>query len=113
MSAKRPSLADSMRQVAEAPEPVAKPKLAAVPAAAPKPIATPSVPPPPTKSGYFAASRAGKAKVTIPLDPADKKQLNYLALELDKTNESLLIEAISDLFLKYGKPPIGQEEGAV
>jgi len=44
--------------------------------------------------------------VTAPLDPATHKRLRQLALDKDTTSEALLIEAISDLFIKYGKPPI-------
>jgi len=113
MSSKRPSLAESMRQVVAAPEP------APVPAATPKPAAAaPPAPPaapkePPARAGgFFAATRVGKKKVTAALEPIDKKRLSQLALELDRTNEALMTEAISDLFAKYGKPGIGQGTGA-
>jgi hypothetical protein len=29
-----------------------------------------------------------------------------MALDLDRSSESLAVEAINDLFAKYGKPPI-------
>jgi len=54
-------------------------------------------------SGFYAATRAGKKKVTAALDPAVHKRLKGLALEKDTTTEALLIEAINDLMSKYGK----------
>ena len=57
-------------------------------------------------SGYYAATRAGKKKVTASLDPAAHKQLRQLGLDRDMTTEALLIEAINDLFKKYAKRPI-------
>lgn len=104
MSGKRPSLADSMRQAAAVDPPT--------PALAPSPA--PITPPPsggqgdaPARSpGFYAATRAGKKKVTAALDPAAHKQLKGLAVERDATTEALLTEAINDLFKKHGKPPI-------
>jgi len=91
---KRPSLADSLRQVATAPDPVP---------VAPPP--TPVAPPLPTgrDQGFYAATRVGKKKVTATLAPVDHKRLRQLALERDATTEALLAEAINDLFAKYGK----------
>lgn len=113
MSSKRPSLAESMRQAA----------IGAAPAAAPEPPPPAPAPPPPIKppkqspaapraeeaprpAGFYAATRAGKKKVTATLDPAAHKQLKGLAVERDRTTEALLTEAINDLFKKHGKPPI-------
>jgi hypothetical protein len=114
MSAKRPSLAESMRQVAQT-EPVSAPTLAA-PAPAPLPRAVAvkadpapvpakaTVPPPVAKpSGFYAATRAGKKKVTVALDPPAHKRLKGLAVEREATTEALLQEAIADLFAKYGR----------
>lgn len=105
MSGKRPSLADSMRQVAQAEPPP-------VPTPAPAPsrptartVASPAAKAPPTArpSGFFAATRAGKKKVTVALDPAIHKRLKSLAVEQEQTTEALLQEAIADLFDKHGK----------
>ncbi len=105
---KRPSLAESLRSVAIAPEPAPAP-------ATPQPAATPPTPAMPRKNdreqGFYAATRVGKKKVTAPLDPPDHKRLRQLALERDATTEVLLTEAISDLFVKYGKAAIGQGGG--
>jgi hypothetical protein len=116
MSGRRPSLAESMRQAANgdappaaSPAPVAPSTPAPAPARAPVAIAV--VPPPvaeepPKPAGFFAATRAGKKKVTATLAPAAHKQLKGLAVERDGTTEALLTEAINDLFAKYGKAQI-------
>jgi len=100
---KRPSLAETMRQVAAAPEPPpTKPAPTnLVAAAAPEPnSAAPAARP------YFAATRVGKKKVTAALSPAAHKQLKSLAVDHETKSEALLAEAIRDLFSKYGKPAI-------
>jgi hypothetical protein len=56
--------------------------------------------------GFFAATRAGKKKITAAVAPDVHLRFRQLGLEVGKGNESLLLEAISDLFIKYGKPPI-------
>jgi hypothetical protein len=55
--------------------------------------------------GFYAATRAGKKKVTAALDPAKHKQLKGLAVQLDTTTEALLTEAIDDLFQKHAGAP--------
>jgi hypothetical protein len=96
MSGKRPSLAESMRQAVR-PEPEA-------PAITPPLVSREAALPPPRPAvGFYAATRAGKKKVTAALDPAVHKQLKSLALERDTTTEALLAEAITDLFTKHGK----------
>ena len=93
MSGKRPSLAESMRQAAR-PDPEATPS-PPVPVSPPVPTAHPA-------AGFYAATRAGKKKVTATLDPAVHKRLKSLAVEREATTEALLAEAIEDLFRKYG-----------
>jgi antitoxin-like ribbon-helix-helix protein len=92
----RPSLAESMKRVAR-PE-----------AVAPRPAPPDDGPraEPPRAAGYYAATRAGKKKLTASVAPAAHTQFRQLSLELGKKGEPLLIEAINDLFTKYGKPPI-------
>ena len=80
---KRPSLAETMQKVAR-PEPSSEREA----------------------RGFYAATRAGKKKLTTGVDPGAHVQFRQLALELDKKGEALLIEAINDLFRKYGKPPL-------
>jgi len=100
---KRPSLAETMRQVATSSEPqLAKPTpLQVIPdvASTPPQEAHPAT----TARPYFAATRVGKKKVTAALSPAAHKQLKGLAVEHDTKSETLLAEAIRDLFAKYGK----------
>lgn len=104
MSGKRPSLAESMRKVVVAHEtPAATP--APVPGVTPPKVA-PSAEPAGRPTGFYAATCAGKKKVTATLDPAAHKQLKSLALERDTTTEALLTEAINDLFAKHGKPTL-------
>lgn len=104
MSSKRPSLAETMRHAVSAPEPALAAPAAAGQSRSPEPSSS--------EAGYYAATRQGKKKVTAALEPADHKRLRQLGLERDATNEALLIEAISDLFAKYGKPAIGQGKGS-
>jgi hypothetical protein len=99
--AKRPSLAERMREVAT---PEALPS--DVSQAAPASPTEASEKRPARASGFYAATRAGKKKVTASLDPATHKQLRQLGLDRDMTTEALLIEAINDLFKKYAKRPI-------
>lgn len=53
-----------------------------------------------------ASSRAGKRAVSTHVDPAVQKQLRILAAELDRSHQSLLDEALNDLFRKYNKSAI-------
>ena len=101
---KRPSLAETMRLAATAPEPA--PSASPL---APGPVKLPT--PPDRETGFYAATRVGKKKVTAALPPADHKRLRQLALERDATTEALLTEAISDLFAKYGVAGAGQGKG--
>lgn len=91
---KRPSLAETMQKAA-------RPEQAAAPATIARAPATE-----PEGKGFYAATRAGKKKLTTAVDPGVHLQFRQLALELDKKGEALLIEAINDLFRKHGKPPI-------
>jgi hypothetical protein len=82
-------------------------------AARPEAVATLGVAPrasqPPVETqgrGFYAATRAGKKKLTATVDPAAHMQFRQLVLEVGKGGEALLVEAINDLFAKYGKPPI-------
>ena len=101
---KKPSLAESLRQAAQASEPPAHvaPPPAAAPQPAPKPVA------PKTATAFHAATRTGKKKVTAPLSLEDHKRLRHLALDRDATTEALLTEAINNLFVKYGVAGGGQ-----
>lgn len=93
---KRPSLAETMRQVAAVPEPV----VIAPRKTEPEPATEAA---PATSKRFYAATRVGKKKVTATLSPADHKQLKSLAVDRETTTEALLSEAITDLFAKYGR----------
>jgi hypothetical protein len=101
---KRPSLAESMRQaIVEEPPPHPAPASPKVQPALEQPPAPPARP-----SGFYAATREGKKKLTAPVSLAEYKRFKHLVVEIDKNNEGALREAISDLFVKYGKPPMGE-----
>ncbi|NMG11354.1 ribbon-helix-helix domain-containing protein [Brasilonema sp. UFV-L1] len=51
-------------------------------------------------------SRQGKKAIAGHFDPAVSKQLKQLALSQDKTVQTLLAEALNDLFEKYDFKPI-------
>jgi hypothetical protein len=91
---KRPSLAEKMQQAAR-PETATAAPLQQAPANDGG-----------QRRGFYAATRAGKKKITAAVTPDIHLRFRQLGLEAGKGNESLLIEAISDLFVKYGKPPI-------
>ena len=102
MSAKRPTLAETMRQAVQLDPP-------SMPAPFPAPLeiqpAAPHLAKPNTATrpeGFYAATRAGKKKVTAALDPTTHKQLKSLAVDKEVTTEALLAEAISDLLIKHG-----------
>lgn len=91
----RKSIAGAIRQAAQG-EP-------ATPAPAPKP-SEPRVTPAPRP--YRAATREGMKMIAAPVDPAAHRQLKILAAELGEKSETLIREALRDLFVKHGKPPI-------
>jgi hypothetical protein len=51
-------------------------------------------------------SRRGKVSMTQWVDPAIRKQLAQLALDHDKSQAELVVEALNLLFERYGKSPI-------
>jgi len=63
-------------------------------------IAEPSAPAAPAKT-YFAASRAGKRRVTLIVDPSDHRRLKHLSADTDRSIEDLLREALADLLHKH------------
>src|SRR3954465_12007715 len=102
MSGKRPSLAESMRAVAEAPAPVPSAPPAIVPAPSGEKRAKDAAERP---KGFYAATRAGKKKATATLSTEAHRQLKLLALDHGGV-EAVLTEAINDLFRKHGMKPI-------
>lgn len=59
-----------------------------------------------SRAPFKARTREGKKMIAAPVDPAARQQLKVLAAELDRKAEDLIREALRDLFMKYGKPPI-------
>ncbi|GAA5266486.1 hypothetical protein ACOSOMT5_P2913 [Acidiphilium sp. MT5] len=109
MNAKRPSLAETMRQAVQA-DP--SPMVAALPASSATEALTSAQSKPdiaPRPAGFYAATRAGKKKVTATLDPTTHKKLKTLAVDKEVTTESLLAEAISDLLIKHAQTPPKQK----
>lgn len=53
-----------------------------------------------------APSRTGKKMVSGHFDPVVPRQLKQLALDRDTTVQSLIAEALNDLFAKHGKQRI-------
>lgn len=51
-------------------------------------------------------SRQGKKAVAGHFDPAVSRQLRQIALAEESSVQELLKEALNDLFVKRGKPPI-------
>ena len=51
-------------------------------------------------------SRQGKKTVAGHFDPAVSRQLRQIALAEESSVQELLKEALNDLFVKRGKPPI-------
>lgn len=95
MSAKRPSLADTMKAVAA------------------QKAATP-VPPTPESEHrtreaggegdgkrYFAATREGMKRITVAVVPEEHKKLKRLAVDAGRSIEDLMREALADLFVKH------------
>ncbi len=66
---------------------------------------TMAAPAPPTRPPS-TGPRAGKKAAPFWMPAAAKKQLDYLTIEQDTTQQAFLTEALNDLFTKYGKPPI-------
>jgi hypothetical protein len=85
-----------------------KPNLAdALNIAAGKPVAVPAVTPgTPGRATPVPPSRSGKRAISGHFDPAVGRQLRQLALDRESSVQALLGEALSDLFQKYGRPPI-------
>lgn len=53
-----------------------------------------------------AASRVGKRSISDHVDPAVQKQLRRLSVDLERSHQSLLDEALNDLFRKYNRSAI-------
>jgi len=63
-------------------------------------------PKPAEDASSAAPSRVGRVQIAGFFSKEASKQLRLLALETDGTVQSLLAEALNDLFAKHRKPPI-------
>ena len=63
-------------------------------------------PKPAEDASAAAPSRVGRVQIAGFFSKEASKQLRLLALETDGTVQSLLAEALNDLFAKHHKPPI-------
>jgi hypothetical protein len=93
---KRQSLGDAIKPFDRTPAPVAVPKRQPEP----RPSSTPS--------------RVGKKALITYHDPAVSKQLHQMRLDLDRASiQSLVEEALDELFKKYKRPAIAGKQGRV
>jgi hypothetical protein len=63
-------------------------------------------PKPTEDASGVAPSRVGRVQVAGFFSKEMSRQLRQLALDTDGTVQSLLAEALNDLFTKHGMPPI-------
>lgn len=88
---------------------MAKPKPSLANVALPKGNVTTPSPSPAIASSSSAkedSKKDDRIGQTLRLPAGAHKQLKHLATDLEKPVHDLLIEAVNDLFSKYGKPPI-------
>ena len=80
-------------------------KASSVPAAAEPPMEETAAP----KQAVKAKGRAGRQFIAAHVVPEAAKQFKLLAVQQDRTTQDLLVEAINDLFAKYGLSRIADE----
>ena len=80
-------------------------KSAVAPAAAEQPVEEAEAP----KTAMKAKGRAGRQFIAAHVVPEAAKQFKLLAVQQERTTQDLLVEAINDLFTKYGLSRIADE----
>jgi hypothetical protein len=75
------------------------------PAVAPQPVEAATAP----KMAAKAKGRAGRQFIAAHVMPEAAKQFKLLAVQHNRTTQDLLVEAINDLFAKYGLSRIADE----
>jgi len=90
----RPSVAEAVRRKME--DDIASPAASREDDAAAMPVA----------ASKMARTRIAKKFITFPVSVEAKRQFDMLAVETGTRREELMREALQDLFLKRGKPPI-------
>lgn len=58
------------------------------------------------KTASKVAAGDKKKQTIFHMPEMAKKQFDHLSIEIGKTKQALMAEAINDLFIKHGKPPI-------
>lgn len=69
---------------------------------------TPAAQPASMTGRVVQRSRVGKVSIGLWVDPAVRKQIARLALDLDKDQADLIAEGLNLMFERYGKPTIAQ-----
>ena len=64
---------------------------------------------PSEKPGYMAPSREGKTNITAYLSPSFKASLRLIQSRTDASLQSLVAEALNDLFVKYDVPTVRED----
>ncbi len=59
-----------------------------------------------TSSKSVQASRQNKKPVNAYIEPAGVRELKILAADTGRTQQELIIEAINDVLIKYGRKPV-------
>lgn len=78
---------------------------AGAPGAIPPPVADAAA----SRSGAKSKGRAGRQFIAAHVVPEAAKQFKLLAVQQERTTQALLVEAINDLFAKYGQSRIADE----
>lgn len=58
------------------------------------------------KPKYTPPSREGKVIINFAAPPEVRKQIKDIANEQDTSSQALILEAINDMFEKFGRKPI-------
>ncbi len=91
--AKRPSLADNMKALAEPVAPIPPAPVAKAPA---------PLPPPPEPKKFHASTREGMKRLLTPVEPELHKRLKLLAVQQDTTLEAITRAALEEYITKHG-----------
>lgn len=60
----------------------------------------------PTLGSYTAPSRVGKVNLTVHLPKNYKRSLRLIQANTGRSMQSLVAEALNDLYIKYGAPTV-------
>lgn len=80
--------------------------MAAVPQPTPVAVMPPPEAHPTTAPADRPASRRGKRVVSAYVNPTAAKQLRLLAVEMESSTQTLIEEALNDLFRKYNRSAV-------